>query len=39
LLSDLREGVLCSFVALDAWIAFNFSLLFSKYFVKLARDT
>jgi hypothetical protein len=28
LLSDLREGVLCSFVALVAWIAFSFSFLF-----------
>jgi hypothetical protein len=26
LLSDLREGVLCSFVALVAWIAFSFSI-------------
>jgi hypothetical protein len=24
LLSDLRESVLCSFVALVAWIAFSF---------------
>jgi hypothetical protein len=38
-LSDLREGVFCSFVALVAWIAFSFSFLFSKCFVKLARDT
>jgi hypothetical protein len=39
LLSDLRECVLCSFVALVTWIAFPFSFLFSKCFVKLARDT
>jgi hypothetical protein len=28
-ISDLREGVLCSFVALVAWIAFTFLFLFS----------
>jgi hypothetical protein len=27
LLSDLREGIFCSFVALVAWIAFSFSFL------------
>jgi hypothetical protein len=36
---DLREGVLCSFVALVAWIGLFFSLLILKRLVSEARDT
>jgi hypothetical protein len=37
---DLREGVLCSFVALVAWLAlFPFPILILKCFVSDARDT